>query len=644
MKDNEKEILRIIKYLPVALILIISSLLTYFLYNQNINQFHSENQKLEEKYISLNKDLTKFQIEKIKSNILYEKKEQIKNLKKELQNQVNNAHNIAYSLYTNNKDKLAREEIISLIKDALREIRFNENRGYFFIYDISSGRNILHPIKPNLENKDLWSYQDTKGTYLLQEMNKILKVKEATYFNWFWTKPDELNKEYEKIGFFKKFEPYDFFIGTGEYIVDFEKQLKQKITRSISDFRYKEDGYVFILDFDGNYLSYYNKEYIGKSLFDFDIVAGQENILKKLKDKAMTSGYLSYQHKDKPFNKNTIKKITYVDSVKDWNWIIGTGFYMDDFYKDLEIKKKYLEESNKLALQKLFIGSIFVTLLLLFIFIYLSRLLEKKFYNYKKSIEKQMNDNIKKDNILAQQSKLAAMGEMLGNIAHQWRQPLSTVSTIVSGIRLHRELGNKDEDLENESFLKIKKHIEYLSNTIDDFSNFFKPNKLAKEFQLEDMINKTLQLVENQLVKEDIILIKEIQNKKIYGFENELIQVLINLINNARDELVKSDEKKLIFISSKKNDKNIIIKIKDNAGGVNPLILDRIFEPYFSTKGDSKGTGIGLFMSEEILVKHLNGSISVENINYDFEEKLYKGAQFTIIFPINHFESKEYLS
>ena len=125
---------------------------------------------------------------------------------------------------------------------------------------------------------------------------------------------------------------------------------------------------------------------------------------------------------------------------------------MDDFYKDLEIKKKYLEESNKLALQKLFIGSIFVTLLLLFIFIYLSRLLEKKFYNYKKSIEKQMNDNIKKDNILAHQSKLAAMGEMLGNIAHQWRQPLSTVSTIVSGIRLHRELGNKDEDLENESF------------------------------------------------------------------------------------------------------------------------------------------------------------------------------------------------
>ena len=139
---------------------------------------------------------------KLNQIFLYEKKEQIKNLKKELQNQVNNAHNIAYSLYKNNKDKLTREEIISLIKDALREIRFNENRGYFFIYDISSGMNILHPIKPNLENKDLWSYQDTKGTYLLQEMNKILKVKEATYFNWFWTKPNELNKEYEKIGYF----------------------------------------------------------------------------------------------------------------------------------------------------------------------------------------------------------------------------------------------------------------------------------------------------------------------------------------------------------------------------------------------------------------------------------------------------------
>ena len=158
------------------------------------------------------------------------------------------------------------------------------------------------------------------------------------------------------------------------------------------------------------------------------------------------------------------------------------------------------------------------------------------------------------------------------------------------------------------------------------------------------MINKTLQLVENQLEKEEIILIKEIENRNIFGFENELIQVLINLINNARDELVKIDEKKLIFISSEINDENIIIKIKDNAEGINPLILDRIFEPYFSTKGSSKGTGIGLFMSEEILVKHLDGNIKVENITYDFDGKSYKGAQFTIIFPINHFKSKEYLS
>lgn len=644
MKNSEKEIILIIRYLPVSLILLISSLLTYFLYTQNINHFHEVNQKLEEKYISLNKDLTKFQIDKIKSNILYEKKEQIKKLKKELKNQVDNAYNIANSIYQNNKDELSKQNIISLIKDALRDIRFNENRGYFFIYDINTGVNILHPIKKNLENKNLWTYQDTKGTYLLQEMNKILKKQDSTYFNWFWTKPNESNNEYEKIGYFKKFEPYNFFIGTGEYKVDFEKQLKNQITKTVSDFRYKKDAYVFILDFDGNYLSYYNKDYIGKNIFDFDIVNDKKNILTRLKKKAKNSGYLSYEHKDKPFNKNTIKKITYVDEISDWKWIIGTGFYMDDFYKDLESKKKHLEENNKQSLEKLFIGSIIVTVLFLLIFVYLSKLLEKKFYAYKLSIEKQMNDNIKKDNILAHQSKLAAMGEMLGNIAHQWRQPLSTISTIVSGIKLHRELGNKDEELENESFLKIKKHVEYLSNTIDDFSNFFKPNKLAKEFQLEVMINKTLELVDNQLKKEEIIIIKDIKNETVFSFENELIQVLINLINNSRDELIKTQQKRVIFISNKINEKNIIISIKDNAGGIEPSILDRIFEPYFSTKGASKGTGIGLFMSEEILVKHLCGNINVENVYFDFEGNLYKGAEFNIIFPIIHDNSKESLS
>lgn len=643
MQKSEKDIINIIKYLPVILILLISSTLTFFLYNENINRFNLENEKLEEKYISLNKDLIKFQITKIKDMILSEKKQKVETLKASLKTQVDNAYNIAMSIYKNNKDK-SEEEIISLIKDALRDIRFNESRGYLFIYQ-KDGVNILHPVKPELENKNLWSYQDKKGTYLLQEMDRILLNKKETFYSWYWTKPDGTKKEYEKLGFFKVFEPFNWFIGTGEYVYDFEEQLKDKLAQIITDFRYKKDGYVFVLDYKGKYLSYHDKNIIGKNVFDLnmakDMASTQNEMINLVKT---TGGYLSYGHRDKPEVKGEIQKISYIDGIKDWKWIIGTGFYMDDFYKDLSLKKDKLNKQNNDALTKLLIVSVLVTLALLFIFIYLSSVLENKFLSYREDIKKQINDNIKKDNILAHQSKLAAMGEMLGNISHQWRQPLSTVSTIVTGIKAQRELGINDDKLEKDSLDTINKHIQYLSQTIDDFSNFFKPHKEANTFDLSSMINKTMELVEPQLNAKHINLVKEIETCEVYSLENELIQVLINLLNNARDELVKIDDEKNIFIFSEINDENIIIKIKDNAGGVKKDIIDRIFEPYFTTKMKSQGTGIGLFMSEEIIVKHLNGEISVENIEYEFNGKLCKGAEFKIKFPRKHFKTKENLS
>ena len=643
MQKSEKEIINLIKYLPVVLILVISSLLTFFLYTENINRFNLENEKLEEKYISLNKDLIKFQIKKIKDRILFEKEQQIQTLKDKLKSQVDNANNIAMSIYKNNQDK-TKEEIVSLIKDALRDIRFNENRGYLFVYE-RNGLNILHPIKPSLENKNLWNYQDKKGTYLLQEMDRILLNKKETFYSWYWTKPNDTSKEYEKLGFFKVFEPYDWFIGTGEYIVDFETQIKENLAREIFDFRYKEDGYIFVLDYDGNYISYHNKEIIGKNVKNLDMAKDIDLTQKRMIQLSKNGGgYISYGHRDKPKSNAEVSKISYIDGIDDWQWIVGTGFYMDDFYGQLKEKRDELNKANNLALKKLILGSAVVTIVLLLIFMYVSSILENKFLSYKEDIRNQINDNIKKDNMLAHQSKLAAMGEMLGNISHQWRQPLSTISTIVTGIKAQRDLGIKDDTLEKESLEKINKHIQYLSQTIDDFSNFFKPHKEAKEFGLANMINKTVELVDAQLKSKNITLVKDIEDSNVFSLENELIQVLINLFNNARDELVKIDEEKYIFVSSKINDENIEISVKDNAGGINEDILDRIFEPYFTTKMKSQGTGIGLFMSEEIIVKHLNGEIFVQNIEFNYNGKDYKGAEFNIKFPLTHCKTKEDLS
>ena len=633
MKTNEKEILNIIKYLPAFLTLLISGILTFYLYFQNIEKFEKESVDLENKYININKELIKFQIKKIKENIIVEKNNQIIKLKKELKQQVDNAYNIALSIYKNNLNK-SKEEIVKLIKAALREIRFNQERGYIFIYTVD-GKNILHPIKTHLENKSLWNYQDKKGTFMMQEMNKILEEKDSTYYSWYWSKVNS-TEELKKIGYFKLFKDFEWFIGAGEYIKDFEEELKKRVSTQLSEYRYKKDGYIFVLDYEGNYISYYEKKYIGKNLRDLSFAKEgdklKNDMIKIIEKKA---DFIQYKHKAKPSYSGEIQKISYVDGIKDWNWIIGTGFYMDDFYNEIKEKKAELSKTNTKELQKLLFISFCLTLILLIILLYISKILEAKFVRYTIEIENQINENIKKDSMLAHQSKMAALGEMIGNIAHQWRQPLSTISTITTGMKVQREMGIMNTDLENNAMERINKHVQYLSQTIDDFRNFFEPDKEAVVFKLDELFIKAFDLIEAQYTNKNIIFIKNIHSIEIYSLENELLQVLINIFNNARDALEKNNSNKYIFINTKIKNDNLHIEIKDSGLGINKSIINKIFEPYFTTKEKSQGTGIGLFMSEQIVIKHLKGSINVSNVKYEYKAQKLECALFEIVLPMN---------
>ena len=633
MKTNEKEILNIIKYLPVLLTLLISGILTFYLYFENINKFEKESKNLENKYININKELIKFQIERTKENIINEKNNQNIKLKENLKEQVENGYKIAFSIYENNLDK-SKEEIKKLIKDALREIRFNDDRGYLFIFG-RNGKSILHPIEPNLEDNDLWKYQDKKGTYLIKEMNEILKKTNSTYYTWYWTKPKGDNEELEKLGYFKLFEPFNWFIGTGEYVKDFDAELKEKLANRISEYRYKKNGYIFALDYDGNYIAYYDKNYIGMNLKDFPISEDVDNVRERMINIVENKAdFIQYKHLNKPEKIGSIEKITYIDGIKDWKWVIGTGFYMDDFYTEIEKKKENLSKTNKEELQKLLFISFCLTVFLFIILIYISKVLESKFIKYTKKIEKQIDENIKKDRILAYQSKMVAMGEMIGNIAHQWRQPLSTISTITTGIKFQRDMGIVNTELENNAMERINKHVQYLSETIDDFRNFFEPNKEANKFKIDELFKKAFDLIEVQNAKKNITFIKEIESIEVFTLENELLQVLINILTNASDALDKVENKKYIFISTKIKDEEIVIEIKDNGIGIDDAIIAKIFEPYFTTKNKAQGTGIGLFMSQQIIIKHLKGSIKVANVRYKYKGESFKGASFKIKLPL----------
>jgi signal transduction histidine kinase len=331
-----------------------------------------------------------------------------------------------------------------------------------------------------------------------------------------------------------------------------------------------------------------------------------------------------------------MKKTSFVKGLDNWSWMIRTGFYEDDMQKAINDKKEELNKEYKDYLLKTIIFAIVLIIILMFISIYFSRILQHKFRKYQYEITKHINEKAKQQSIMSQQAKMAAMGEMIGNIAHQWRQPLSSISTTSTGMKLQKELNMLEDDFLIQGLDQINKSVQYLSNTIDDFRNFFKPNKSKVKFEIQGTIEKVINLVDSQFKLNGIKIIKSGDNLTINNFENELIQVIINILNNSRDELIKKDSntEKLVFINVSKEKKNLLLEIKDNAGGIPENIIERIFEPYFTTKYQSQGTGIGLYMSSEIIHKSMNGKINVKNITFDYEEKNYTGALFTILIPL----------
>ena len=252
-----------------------------------------------------------------------------------------------------------------------------------------------------------------------------------------------------------------------------------------------------------------------------------------------------------------------------------------------------------------------------------------------KRVKKKTKELIEKENILAQQSKMAAMGEMIENIAHQWRQPLSIISTAATGIKLQKTLNVLEDEVFFDTMDKINDSAQHLSSTIDDFRSFFHQDKEISQFDIKIPIEKTLSLLHSKFKNREIDVIKNIQDLDICGLQNEFIQVIINILNNAIDALeTKQMDKKLIFITIFKEDDSVVIIIKDNAGGIHEKIKNKVFEAYFTTKEKSQGTGIGLYMSYIIITKHMGGELTVHNQSYVYEDIKYTGASFKIKIPV----------
>ena len=230
-------------------------------------------------------------------------------------------------------------------------------------------------------------------------------------------------------------------------------------------------------------------------------------------------------------------------------------------------------------------------------------------------IDHEIDKSRKKDQQMLEQSRLAQMGEMISMIAHQWRQPLTAISSASAAISLKAKRNKLSPDLAVELSSKISQYSQHLSATIDDFREFFKSNKIKKETNFNNILNSVINIVNESIINKDIELIKEINCQRTFiSYENELKQVILNLVKNAEDILLENDIKNpYIKIKAYNQDDKFILEISDNAGGVPEDIIDKIFDPYFSTKTKKDGTGLGLYMSKMIVEDHCEGELSVCN-------------------------------
>lgn len=437
-----------------------------------------------------------------------------------------------------------------------------------------------------------------------------------------------------------------------------EKEIKEDAIRLLNNISFQENksNYYFvydILDMNGGdnfarlIVNPNRPDLLGKVIStnykDANGKKFREEFLNKIKVKG--ESYTQYAYKKPNTNDEIKQKLSYFKYYENWNWVIAVGVYMDDIEKEIKKKREALEKTvrNQVG-QNIVLFVMFLSIAIL-ISIAVSQKIDEVLKNYQNKVKtkaqelEELNQNLEnkvfyeveknreKEQLLIQKSKFIALGEMISNIAHQWRQPLSELSSILMYIKFKHSMGLLDDETMNKKSREADKVLEFMSHTIDDFRNFFMPKKEKEEFTLCSMIDSVMTIVASALENNNINVTIDVNEKiKLHTYLNEYEQVLLNILKNAKDVLIeKKIENPKIFIWAKEEEFEVTLYIEDNGGGVTVEPKSKIFEPYFTTRDDSDGTGIGLYMSKIIVDKNMKGKLFVENIN--------DGARFSISIP-----------
>jgi len=378
--------------------------------------------------------------------------------------------------------------------------------------------------------------------------------------------------------------------------------LTKEIFKFIASIKY-DNGFIFFFQKKDNLVNIIRHP-CGKKLFKLVQATNQESIISKLINAANNDRFIDYQGTD-CVNQQLINKVALVQRIKTTNYYIIIS--ERDILYSIETKKSKLEEKlNDELSGNLKLLFIVITTSIIFSILF-SKIMNMLILDYQKEIQSS-------NKAMFSQSRLAQAGEMLSMISHQWRQPISKIASIASHLRFQMMLGNRIDEKElDKELTSIEEHTEFLSETIDDFKEFYKPKSIKETSAILPLINKALSFLENELKKKNIIVIKNFdKDRKLLIYPNELVQVLINIVQNA---IEFSKSKSTITITTKAKIDEYIIYLKDEAGGVKKEHITKIFDAHFSTKSEKSSTnlGLGLYVSKVIIESHFNGKLEVQS-------------------------------
>ncbi len=606
---RERWTLRLIIITPLASLAILTVVITSF-YIEKLSYYFKENaERYLNEYVAggqrqgeaLVKDIS------ILANYNFEHLEE--SVKKELDDRLELAYKTALFIYNKYQGRLSDEAIKERIVDALSSMQWYGKKNYLWITDYE-GNNILSGSQ-ELLMRNLLAHTDADGRAIILEEIQIARKYGEGYLKTRLKEGSSL--QVIKVVDFKHF---NWFFGSGIHLDYAMQKKKSELLHLLQTAPNGRAGYITLFE---NKKPVYISEKDEKELSSALLAKMQQSLKKE-------NGWVELPQENAHI---------YVHYFKPFDWHIVYGFkkaFFNAVLQDQQAKmKKEIEEEIRFVTY----ASAFIALLVGILTFIVSRHIIAIIRNYKTELDsrelqlRELNASLQervkeevhahreKEKMLIQQSKMAAMGDMISMIAHQWRQPLNQMSYVLMNIEAAYEYKELTPHYMDEKVKEGTKILEYMSHTIDDFKNFFKPDKERTEERISEILEDTIGFIKKSLESEKIALEVKVKNDaSLLVYRNELMQVLLNILTNAKDALAESRPKDpKIEISVDGDEQSVNIEICDNGGGIDDAILEKIFEPYFSTKGAKSGSGLGLYMSKTIVEEHLNGKITVHNSN-----------------------------